>query len=119
MLSCGVATLMAAEYHGIVKSAGLPIPGATVVAVNGDQKFTTTTDDQGAFSFSELNQGPWTITVEMFGFAKTSRTIDGAQAGAVQDWDLKLNPPGDLARTPDSVARANTPGAPPQPPNTA
>ncbi|HLG97499.1 MAG TPA: carboxypeptidase regulatory-like domain-containing protein [Bryobacteraceae bacterium] len=87
-LSC--AALLAAEYKGVVKSAGLPIPGATVIAANGDQKLTTTTDDQGAFSFPDLSPGSWTVTVEMFGFAKTSRTVEAVQPGSSPEWELKL-----------------------------
>jgi trimeric autotransporter adhesin len=54
---------MAAEQHGMVKSHGLPIPGATVVATKGDKKLITTTDDDGNYKFPDLEDGAWTITV--------------------------------------------------------
>jgi len=37
--------LDASGHHGIVRSGGLPVPGATVSAIQGDKKLVTTTDD--------------------------------------------------------------------------
>ena len=91
-LLCAVPCLIAAEFRGLVKSNGLPVPGATVIATQGDKKQTTTTDEQGAYSFPDLEQGAWTMSVEMLGFAKLTRSVDAAQPGAVQEWDLKLVP---------------------------
>src|SRR5271165_57557 len=85
-----VTTAVAAEYRGVVKSAGLPIPGATVTATLLDKKFVTTTDDQGAYSFPDLSPGAWTITVEMLGFAKTSGTVDPTKPVPTATWDLRL-----------------------------
>ena len=65
-----VAGLLAAEHHGTVKSGGLPVPGASVTAIKGDKKLYTTTDENGRYSFADLADGPWTIEVEMLGFAK-------------------------------------------------
>ena len=42
---------LASEYHGLVQSNGLPVPGAMVMATRGDQKAATSTDERGAFSF--------------------------------------------------------------------
>ena len=54
-----IAGLMASEHHGTVKSAGLPVPGATVTATQGDKKFVTTTDENGRYSFPDLTDGLW------------------------------------------------------------
>src|SRR5580658_5716611 len=70
-----VTALMAAEHHGVVKSSGLPVPGATVTATSGDKKLVTTTDENGFYSFPELADGVWTITVEMLGFVKFSEDV--------------------------------------------
>ncbi len=91
-------SLTAAEYHGAVKSGGLPIPGATVSAIKGDKKLVTTTDEQGAYSFPDLEAGAWTVTVEMLGFALLTRTVEIEQTVAGADWDLKLLPPQSLLR---------------------
>jgi uncharacterized GH25 family protein len=55
--------LAAAGHHGEVKFGGLPVPGATVTATKGDQRFVAVTDQQGAYSFPDLADGVWTIQV--------------------------------------------------------
>ena len=76
--------LMASEYHGTVKSNGLPIPGASVTATKGEQKLTTTTDEEGAYSFPELEDGAWTVTIEMLGFGKISRPVTIAPSASAE-----------------------------------
>src|SRR5205085_4167348 len=85
-----VAGLMAAQHHGIVKSGGLAVPGATVTATNGDKKHVTTTDENGRYAFSDLPDGTWTIEVEMFGFAKVTREVGIAYDAPSPEWDLKV-----------------------------
>lgn len=87
-----IAALAAAEYQGTVKSGGLPIPGAVVTATQGEKQLTTTTDEQGVYSFPNLENGSWTITVEMLGFDKISREVTIASAATAAAWDLKLSP---------------------------
>ena len=50
LLLCTVAgdRLAASQHVGQVSFAGVSVPGATVVAVRGDQRVTTTTDATGA-----------------------------------------------------------------------
>ena len=81
---------MASEYHGTVKAGGLALPGATVTASQGDKQIVTTTDQQGAFSFSELADGTWTIEVEMLGFEKMSRQVGVASDAPAADFALKF-----------------------------
>ena len=39
LIAClAVTALVAAGHHGVVKSNGVPVPGATVTAVQGDKK---------------------------------------------------------------------------------
>ena len=91
--------LMAAEHHGMVKSGGLPVPGATVTATSGAQKQTTTTDENGRYSFAELADGTWKIEVDMFGFAKLSNEVGIAFNAPAAEWSLKFLPPGAPLRT--------------------
>src|SRR6516225_8629480 len=84
------AALVASEQHGVVQSGGLPAPGATVTATQGDKKFVTTTDDQGAYAFADLPDGVWTITVDMLGFAKFSEDVGVASSAPSPTWNLKL-----------------------------
>lgn len=59
--------LLAAEYHGTVKSGGLAVPGATLTVTQSETKRATSTDDQGAFGFADLADGMWTVDIEMLG----------------------------------------------------
>ena len=40
----GICGLMASEYHGTVKTGGLPLAGVTITAGQGAKTVTTTTD---------------------------------------------------------------------------
>ncbi len=84
----------------MVSSNGLPVPGATVTAIQGDKKFVTTTDDQGAYTFSDLPDGIWTIQVEMFGFSKLSREVGIAPGAPSPDWQLQVLPLSAFQQTP-------------------
>src|SRR5579864_1403650 len=113
-----VWTAVAAEHHGVVKSAGLAVPGATVTASQGDKKLVTTTDDQGAYAFADLTDGVWTIQVEMFGFSKLSREVGIAANAPSPEWELKVQSLSALkqesapAVAAAAVARATPPNAP-------
>lgn len=81
--------LMASEHHGVVKTGGLPVPGATITATHGDLEVVTTTDEKGFYSFADLVDGVWTIGVKMLGFVPTSRTVGVAADAPSPVWDLK------------------------------
>ena len=85
-----VAGLMAAEHHGVIKSGGLPVPGASVTATKGDKKLYTTSDENGRYSFADLADGSWTIEVEMLGFAKLSNEVGIAFDAPSPEWNLKF-----------------------------
>src|ERR1035441_459673 len=71
LVACVVVMgLMASEHHGSVKSGGLPVPGASVTATQGDKKVLTTTDENGSYSFPDLAHRAWTISIAMLGFDK-------------------------------------------------
>lgn len=81
---------LAAEYRGAIASSGLPVPGATVTAQQGEKKFTTTTNEQGAFVFANLPDGTWTMTVELLGFQKFTSEVGVAPGAPSPSWELKL-----------------------------
>lgn len=62
---CAFTSAWAREYHGTVTFGGLPVPGATITATQGAKKFTTVSDQGGAYHFDDLPDGQWTIEVEM------------------------------------------------------
>jgi hypothetical protein len=84
--------LGAAEYHGAVQFGGLPVPGASVTASQGDKKFSAITDDQGFYSFPDLPDGVWTIRVEMLCFAALEEEVGVAPGAPAREWDLKMLP---------------------------
>src|SRR5262249_51164622 len=102
-----VTALFGSEHHGVVKSGGLPIPGATITATQGDKKHVTTTDDNGAYAFPELADGVWTVQVEMLGFSRKALEIGVAPNAPAPEWDLKLLSAGEM-----KAALAPPPAAP-------
>ena len=111
-LHCGAAGwlavlgLTAAEHHGQVKFGGLPLPGATVSATQGDKKFLAITDQQGAYSFQSLPDGTWTIQVEMLCFFPMKQEVAVAPDASGSEWNMKLLPL-------DEIKAAPAPAAPP------
>ena len=87
-----VFVLSAAEYKGQVKFAGLPVPGATVTATQGDKKLAAITDQQGSYSFRDLADGPWKIQVEMLCFSPIEQQVTVAPGAPAAEWELKLLP---------------------------
>src|SRR4030095_2221453 len=85
-----VAGVTAAQHHGVIKSGGLPVPGASVTATKGDKKLYTTSDENGRYSFIDLADGVWTIEVEMLGFAKLSNEVGIAFDAPSPEWNLKF-----------------------------
>jgi len=85
-----VTALMAMEERGTVTCAGAPLPGVTVVATMGDKKVTTTTDDSGTYAFPNLEEGVWTIHVEMLGFTPLTKEIAVTPGAPSPSWDMKL-----------------------------
>jgi hypothetical protein len=84
--------LAAAGHHGEVKFGGLPVPGATVTATKGDQRFVAVTDQQGAYSFPDLADGVWTIQVEMLCFSTVKQEVGVAPDAPSPVWELKVLP---------------------------
>src|SRR5262249_54707458 len=90
MASTGVAN--AAEYAGVVTVGGIPIPGATVTASRSDKQVVTTTDQAGVFRFPDLDDGRWTIRVEMLGFATATEERAITPSLEPRQWALTLRP---------------------------
>ena len=80
----------ASEHHGQVTIVGVPVPGVTVTAARGDKKIVAVTDPQGAYSFPDLQDGAWTIQVEMLGFAPAMQEIVIMPDAPVLQWELKM-----------------------------
>ncbi len=110
--SIAACSLSAAEHHGMVKSAGLPVPGATVTLTQGTKKVVTTTDERGVYSFSGLAGGVWTIDIEMLGFSKIHSEVAVGTSIMPPPFELAMAPLGGAADTKPVVAAKMA--APPQ-----
>jgi len=88
LLLCATCATLYGQ-SGVVKSANQPIPGATIIATQGDQKIVTTTDPGGLYALPQLAEGTWTVTVEMFGFAPAKKQVDYGKTKLV-DFSLQL-----------------------------
>jgi len=80
----------AAEHHGQVFFGEVPVPGATVTLTQGAKQFSTITDQQGLYQFTDLADGEYAVRIEMRGFttfeAEVKVTADAPQG----IWQLKL-----------------------------
>src|SRR5467141_970124 len=69
------ASLLASQHAGQVTFGGLPVPGATVTAMQGDKELVITTDQQGVYRLADLADGTWTVRIEMLGFSTLTETV--------------------------------------------
>jgi hypothetical protein len=67
--------LRASDYFGQVTFNGLPVPGVTVTATQGETKASATTNADGIYKLADLVDGLWTLTIELFGFATITRDV--------------------------------------------
>jgi hypothetical protein len=101
-----------APFSGVVRSGSQPIPGATVSATSNGQTLTTTTDENGQYTFADLPSGTWTIEVQMFAFNISKAEVTTTTQPATKDWTLEL-----MARG-SQRAVASAPASPPLSPGT-
>jgi len=98
---------LAMAQSGTVKAQGQAIPGVTVKATMGERALTTVTDDNGAFQFTGMTAGTWTVEADMFGFDHLSKAVPITDAPTAIDLTLtpvragggggKVGPPMPLA----------------------
>lgn len=109
--------LWASEQRGIVKFGGLGVPGVSVIAVQGDKKLFAVTDQRGVYTFKDLPDGKWTITIEMLCFATIKEDITiVTNVPFNPEWELKLLPLDEIKAV---AAAAPPPVPPPAPASTA
>ncbi len=90
---CFLALLIPAAclgQSGVVKSDGLPIPGATVKATQGERILLTVTDANGDFKIDGMGAGTWIVEVDMFGFDHARKEVQIGQTPAKIDFTLQL-----------------------------
>jgi len=87
-----ISRLIASQYHGQVTFNGLPVPGATVTAIQGSKKIIVISDSQGLYSFPDLTDGTWRIEIEMLGFSTIEQEVAVSPNAPTAKWELKLLP---------------------------
>jgi hypothetical protein len=94
VLTVIVAAQSSAATHvtGTVRSAGLPIPGATVTARQGDCRISTTTDENGQYEL-DLPGGTWNVEVNMMAFGTARRDLVVGNAPVSADYALEIRAP--------------------------
>ncbi len=93
-LACFAAPRLAdaSTYHGQITSGGLPVPGATITATQGDKKVSTVSDQGGLFNLPGLPDGPWKIKIEMQCFSTIDSDVTIAPNTPAATWQLKMLP---------------------------
>ena len=115
-VSAGAAT----DHFGRVTFGGLPVPGASVTATQGDQKAATVTNQDGVFRLTALADGTWIVRVEMPGFAPASQEIAIAGETTTSTWELHMLPLDEMTRGVPAASKTDRPAdVPPERPAAA
>ncbi len=108
VLSLG--TLSAQSFRGgiqgtVTDAAGAAVAGAEVTATNTGTTLarTTTSNDQGDYSFNELPLGNYTVTISKAGFKTQTMKGVNVEVSASQHVDVKLTP-GEIKETVEVTA---------------
>lgn len=99
------------EVHGTVVFNGLPVPGATVSAVQGTKKVVVTSDALGNYSFANLAEGTWALTVEMLCFETAKQDLVVTANAPAARIELKMLPVGQMLALATAAPKVET--APP------
>src|SRR5687767_8637061 len=84
------AAVAASDQRGQVLFNGLPVPGATITAVQGEKKIVAVSDDEGAYRLSGLDDGAYSLRVEMLGFEPIVQELKVAENNPPSTWTLTL-----------------------------
>lgn len=90
LLAAPILYAHAAEVRGTVTFEGLPVPGASITASRDGKTITAVTDASGVYTFPDLNNGTWMVSVRMFGFATVHEQIDVRSDSPPHRWELSL-----------------------------
>jgi outer membrane receptor protein involved in Fe transport len=91
-LALFLPALHAAELKGKVEFGGLPLPGATVTATQGDKTLRAVADGDGQYLFADIAPGDWNFQVEMLCFVPAKQQVTVAASAAGPDFELKMMP---------------------------
>ena len=98
-LAAFVSSYEASEHKGQVRVGEVPIPGAVVVAKQGDKAFRAVTDSSGSYAFPDLADGSWIVRVEMAGFETEQLEVAASRDAEIVQWNLKMLPMSGMTET--------------------
>ena len=98
------------DLSGRVVFSGLAVPGATVTAIRGENSLSTVSDEEGAFRFGNLDDGSWTLRVEMRGFVTLNQDVTLPSSGPPIVFTLTMRPYEEIAAH-SPAAGAAAPGS--------
>ena len=82
----------ASEYRGEIFSGGLPVPGATIVAMQAGKKVSSVSDVNGSYIFPDLPDGVWHVRIEMLGFVNVEADVTVMARLSPAKWELTMLP---------------------------
>ena len=111
--------LLAADYRGQVQFGGLPLPGVTVTATQGDQTLTAVSDPQGTYWFADLPDGNWSLEAAKPGFSAIKKDVTVGSALPAPTFEMKMLPLDQMQAVEMQPTAAPTPAAAATKPATA
>jgi len=107
VLLFAVSAEAATDHYGRVTFGGLPVPGVSVTATQGDRTVVTVTGQDGVFRLPALDDGTWIVRVEMQGFATATQDITIDAGAQTSTWALKLLSLDEMTRMAQTVPAAD------------
>jgi trimeric autotransporter adhesin len=87
---CVLPPARASQYFGQVTFGGMPVPGATITAIQGDKTISVVSDEGGVFRFDDLAGGQWKIQVKMLCFETIDADVTIEPKMSAAKYELKL-----------------------------
>jgi hypothetical protein len=121
-VALSATTAAGSDYVGRVTLHGMPVPGATVTATQGEQHVVALSNLDGMYRLKGLSDGSWSLRVVMLGFVPATREIT-VPSDAPTIWEITIAPvlattdrEGTTTLVEQGLAKAlPTRSAPPQP----
>ena len=79
----------ASEHRGYVYAGTVPVPGVVIRVARGHAEFRAITDSEGVYSCPGLDDGIWTVRLEMPGFVQLERDVKVAPDSGAATWELQ------------------------------
>jgi hypothetical protein len=102
----------ATDHYGQITFSGIPVPGATITATQGERTVVAVSNADGIYRLGGLADGVWSIRIEMLGFVPISQDVTIAENPSPSTWEMNLLPFDEIRRVATISAVAAAPLAP-------